>query len=96
MNLDEAIIHAREEAKRNRELGNLECADEHERLSMWLNEYRDMKGKEKPITGNVAMILELIRERDCKTFCERNAMTIAIEAVQRCGLSNVCGPGWVY
>lgn len=43
MTLDEAIDHCKEKSK-----GNCECAKEHEQLSQWLIDYKELKERETP------------------------------------------------
>ena len=43
MKLDEAIEHCKEKSK-----GNCECAKEHEQLSQWLIDYKELKERDTP------------------------------------------------
>lgn len=42
MNLNEAIEHCWENARRERYNGNGKCAKEHEQLAKWLEKLRDL------------------------------------------------------
>ena len=48
MSIEEAILHCRENAEKERENCNYGCAEEHEQLAKWLEELKNIKeGEEK-------------------------------------------------
>ena len=54
MTLDEAIEHCKEKSK-----GDCECAKEHEQLSQWLIDYKELKERDipkKPIKNQMGKI----------------------------------------